>query len=478
MTKSMAMGAPARAAARRAALLFLTLAPALVSTARAQQSSGAAAPSASPAAAAGAGGEKINVTSARTPLEGLQLLPEVNAGAAHASVHICVCVHARARVQLAAGARLACSASTPPTPDLPLPFHPLSSPLLPRCSNRRCLSNATPAVGADGAREGRPQRSRGGAPAAPGQRLCAQQRGAPPLVALLAANSGQAGGLGGGAVLGCCCDAPARETRRCDPTPHSPPPTQKTTHKTKKAVSALIGRVGKNAGVALSNKTFVGAEFSFMMVPGRAWTAAELRAAAPLSLKTRCGAAAAVAGCVEGGGRGGGGGACVVGWLACCSGRCFCLARGLLSQTPSLTLPGAMPLRPSLKLHTKHTNSGGELLNVTRDLDSPEGIRVDGARVVAANRFTADRAASLFVLDAVPVAPSQRATLDRWLSTARGGAAAAADASPAGVPGAAAPAAGGSGGGAPAAAAASGAGAAGAWWAAAALAVAAGAALA
>lgn len=52
------------------------------------------------------------------------------------------------------------------------------------------------------------------------------------------------------------------------------------------ATKAFLRSVGKYAGVALQNETFTKALFDFTLVPGKAWSTAELREAAPIKLKT------------------------------------------------------------------------------------------------------------------------------------------------------------------------------------------------
>lgn len=52
------------------------------------------------------------------------------------------------------------------------------------------------------------------------------------------------------------------------------------------ATKAFLHKIGKYAGVALQDESFMKDVFDYMNVPGRAWTVAELRAAAPITLKT------------------------------------------------------------------------------------------------------------------------------------------------------------------------------------------------
>ncbi|GBF87702.1 hypothetical protein Rsub_00413 [Raphidocelis subcapitata] len=55
---------------------------------------------------------------------------------------------------------------------------------------------------------------------------------------------------------------------------------------TNAATKSFLSSVSKYAGVALQNETFTRGVFGHMIVPGKAWTAAELAKAAPLNLKT------------------------------------------------------------------------------------------------------------------------------------------------------------------------------------------------
>lgn len=55
---------------------------------------------------------------------------------------------------------------------------------------------------------------------------------------------------------------------------------------TNKATTAFLRQVGKWSGEALQSETFTRAVFDYMIVPGRMWTLAQLRAAAPMQLKT------------------------------------------------------------------------------------------------------------------------------------------------------------------------------------------------
>ncbi|KAI8469225.1 MAG: hypothetical protein J3K34DRAFT_513790 [Monoraphidium minutum] len=52
------------------------------------------------------------------------------------------------------------------------------------------------------------------------------------------------------------------------------------------ATRALLRNISRYAGVAMQNETFVRAIFDYMHVPGRAWSARELYAAAPTTLET------------------------------------------------------------------------------------------------------------------------------------------------------------------------------------------------
>jgi len=53
------------------------------------------------------------------------------------------------------------------------------------------------------------------------------------------------------------------------------------------ATRALLKQVGRYAGVALQNSSFMSATIDYMLVPGKAWSVQELKRAAPLQLKTR-----------------------------------------------------------------------------------------------------------------------------------------------------------------------------------------------
>jgi len=67
------------------------------------------------------------------------------------------------------------------------------------------------------------------------------------------------------------------------------PPTHPPTHKRStphQATKGFLSNISRYAGVALQNETFVRQVFDYLVVPGKAWTAAELAAAAPIQLKT------------------------------------------------------------------------------------------------------------------------------------------------------------------------------------------------
>lgn len=52
------------------------------------------------------------------------------------------------------------------------------------------------------------------------------------------------------------------------------------------ATKEFLSSISRYAGVALQNETYTHNVFNYIIVPGKAWTAAELAAAAPIKLKT------------------------------------------------------------------------------------------------------------------------------------------------------------------------------------------------
>ena len=64
----------------------------------------------------------------------------------------------------------------------------------------------------------------------------------------------------------------------------SPPPGHTYAHT--QATTGFLSRINKYAGVALQDQAFTRSVFDYMIVPGRAWSTAELAAAAPVQLKT------------------------------------------------------------------------------------------------------------------------------------------------------------------------------------------------
>ena len=77
----------------------------------------------------------------------------------------------------------------------------------------------------------------------------------------------------------------ARSQRRSGPNTSlklaAPPPDAHA-----QATKRFLSRISKYAGVALQDEAFTHGIFNYMVVPGRAWSTAELAAAAPVQLKT------------------------------------------------------------------------------------------------------------------------------------------------------------------------------------------------
>jgi hypothetical protein len=75
------------------------------------------------------------------------------------------------------------------------------------------------------------------------------------------------------------------------PAPHAPCPSPQASTPnpqppTLQATRAFMSSISRYAGVALQNETFTRSVFNYIVVPGKAWTIAELVAAAPIQLKT------------------------------------------------------------------------------------------------------------------------------------------------------------------------------------------------
>jgi hypothetical protein len=201
--------------------------------------------------------------------------------------------------------------------------------------------------------------------------------------------------------------AAAQPHAAANPARPSPPRTRP------QATRGFMSSISKYAGVALQNETFTRGVFNYMIVPGKAWTLAELAAAAPTELKTLWVAARP---------GGGGGGArrlhaCAAAGFAkrgslwearrpsCCRFSCCCRP-----TRPPARLPDG---RPCCADHSR-LRSGGERMPVTRDPSVPYGVRINGHPVAIGNQATADKKVALHLVDGTMIPPSSQPQVAWW----------------------------------------------------------------